>query len=69
MSIDMSSPKDITEALASWHQKKGEPRPVEAQPSPGLRRMRADAFSGTVYCVLGGLLVSQLLFLLMFNLF
>ncbi|WOO42274.1 hypothetical protein [Rubellicoccus peritrichatus] len=65
----MSSPKDITDSLGSWNPEPGSSNgpSLASRPVPE-RRLRSDLFGGFIYSLLVGVLFSQVLFLITFDL-
>lgn len=78
----MGSPKDITGSLTRWRSPQQPPMPTPTpepearapakQPSPALpalRRMRPDTTGVAIYVLLTGVLLSQFVFIMAFDLF
>lgn len=74
MSLTVSSPKDITNALTyrplSSRLPQARPPQQDTAPAlPALRRMRTDTLGIAIYVLLAGALFSQFVFLAAFDLF
>ncbi len=66
----MGGPKDITESLTRWQGGPPSPAPApSAEASLSQRRLRMDVPGGIIYTLVIGALLSQLVFLITFDLF